>query len=94
MIEELSRTSLCYADWVRVCRYVGSRKQHDVVQDVTANFGDTVHIRVIHLLPRFQRRHIEQEEEHLRERLETMMYDIDAVDTVTLIKGQKGFEKV
>lgn len=72
----------------------GSRKRNDVVQDVTANFGDTVHIQVVHLLPRFQRRHIEQEEEHLRERLETMMYDIDAVDTVTLIKGQKGFEKV
>ncbi|KAI0767006.1 hypothetical protein C8Q74DRAFT_1219003 [Fomes fomentarius] len=76
-IGALSRTSVRYANRGQFCGYVWVA--HNVVQDVTANFRGTD--EDVHLLSRFQR-HIAEEEEHFRERLETVMYDIDndAVD--------------
>ena len=45
------------------------------------------------LLARF-RTYIEQEEARLRKRLETAKYDLDALDTLVLINGRVGLERV
>ena len=47
----------------------------------------------IAILPRFQA-HIDQEEAQLRENLEIAKYDIDALDTLALVNGRVGLEKV
>ena len=62
-----------------------------LVGDMTTGFqGDSEHN---FLLPRF-RACVDREEERLRKGLETVKYDIDALDTLALINGRRGIERV
>lgn len=71
------------------------RRYLDLTRDLVANIVQSFQegTERLFLLPRF-RAYMNQNEARLQKGLETVKYQIDALDTLALINGRRGLERV
>ena len=82
---EIARTP----NTAKIRRYLGLT--HSLVANIVQSFQEDT--ERLFLLPRF-RAYMNQNEARLQKGLETVKYQIDALDTLALINGRRGLERV
>ncbi len=80
---------------IRAPNKVKIRGYLDLTRDIVTNMIQPFHADTerLFLLPRFQA-YMYQNEVRLQKALQTVKYQIDALDTLALINGRKGLERV